>query len=239
MSDKVTTHPFEEGSDWRNGVTWYTAETGFARWLKGAARPLFQQLGRVQVTGQENIPRTGRLIVACNHISNYDVPYIVLNLPRHPFFMTKKELFENPLFSWMIRRFGGFPVNRGERDPWAISQAGRILEAEQLLMMFPEGTRSGPKAQLKRGKSGAVKLALDHQAPILPAAIFGTQHVRLGWRRPTEVSLQFGQPLNLVALAGPPPYTHDTAQALTDQVMRLIAAMLPATHRGVYAGPPS
>ena len=234
MNDKASQEPIDPTADWRDGVTWYTHETTFAHWLKRAAAPLFRTQANVQLSGLENIPLEGRLIMAFNHISNFDVPFIVTNLPRHPFFMAKKELFKNAAFGWVIRQFGGFPINRGERDPWSLEQAGRILEAEQMLFMFPEGTRSGPLAQLQRGKVGAVRLALAYNAPVLPAAIFGTQNVRLGFRR-NDLSIQFGLPLEVTPIAGSPPYEYETIQEVTDVVMRHIAAMLPPAHRGVYA----
>ncbi|MCB0155309.1 MAG: 1-acyl-sn-glycerol-3-phosphate acyltransferase [Anaerolineae bacterium] len=233
MSDNIAS-PLNEAADWRDELTWYTHETGVARLLKTVFTPLFRVPATIESQGVEHIPLEGPLVMAFNHISNYDVPFIVMHLPRHPFFMAKRELFRNKPFGWTIRQFGGFPINRGERDPWAIAQAGRVLQAGQMLFMFPEGTRSGPKAQLKRGKIGAVKLALEHQAPILPAAIFGTQKIRWGWKR-NEVRLQFGEPLDVVALAGPPPYSYETLQSLTDTLMLRIAAMLPPAHRGVYA----
>ncbi|MDX1522220.1 MAG: lysophospholipid acyltransferase family protein [Anaerolineae bacterium] len=219
--------------EWRDQINWYTYQTRLARLFKMVGSPLFQAMAEVEYAGIENIPTKGRLVMAFNHISTYDVPFIVLHLPRHPFFMAKRELFKNPISRFVIRNFGGFPVNRGQRDPWAMKQAGRILEAEGMLFMFPEGTRSRANAQLKRGKIGAVKLALKHQAPILPAAILGTQRVRWGWKA-NKISLQFGRPMDVAAMAGPPPHKYHTLQAITDEVMHQIAGMLPPAHRGFY-----
>jgi 1-acyl-sn-glycerol-3-phosphate acyltransferase len=219
--------------DWRDRLIWHTHETMLAHLIKTVFAPLFRVLAKVEYRGIENIPLEGPLVMAFNHISNFDAPFIVIHLPRHPFFMAKKELFRNKPFGWVIRQFGGFPINRGERDPWALAQAGRVLEAGQMLFMFPEGTRSGPAARLKRGKIGAVKLALEHQTRILPAAIFGTQQIKWGWKK-NRVWLQFGEPLDLIALAGPPPYAYETYQTLTDLLMRQIAAMLPPESRGIY-----
>lgn len=219
--------------DWRDNFTWYTHETRVARLIKTLGRPLFRLLATTEYVGLENIPPSGPFVMAFNHISNFDVPYIVIHLPRHPFFMAKKELFKYG-FGWVARQFGGFPINRGERDPWAMAQAGRVLEAGQMLFMFPEGTRSGQQARLKRGKIGAVKLALEYQVPIVPAAISGTQNFQVGLRR-NKVRIEVGQPLDVVALAGPPPYEHATLQKLTDLMMRRIAVMLPPAQRGYYA----
>jgi 1-acyl-sn-glycerol-3-phosphate acyltransferase len=219
-------------SNWRDRVTWYTYETGFTRFIKALFRPFTNSLAKLECVGFENVPTNGPCIVAANHFSFFDVIYMGIYLPRYPHFMAKKELYEYPLFGWAIRHLGSFPVYRGERDAWALSQAGRVLEAGQILFMFPEGTRSGRKAQLRRGKPGAVKLALEHRAPIIPVAIWGTQDFKLGWKRMT-VNIQIGEPLDVVSMAGPPPYKHETRQ-LTTLMMQKIAEMLPPEHRGMY-----
>ena len=233
MADAL--QPRGENIDWRDQVTWYTHETGLIKVVKLIGGLILPRLIKVECRGAENIPATGRCIVASNHINNFDVIFMGLCLPRHPHFMAKKELYRNPMLAWFIRLAGSFPINRGEKDPWAMEQAGRILEAEQLLFMFPEGTRGGRTAQLKRGKIGAIKLALDHQAPLVPAVIFGTQYLGRGWRGHHPIKIKIGQPLDLAALAGSPPYEYETVRKLTGLLMQHIAAMLPPAHRGVYA----
>ena len=220
--------------DWRDTVTWYTRETTVSRLVKTLGGLFFNSVTRVECIGLENVPTDGPCIVASNHISNLDVFYMGTNLPRYPHFMAKRELYKNPMFGWLVRQLGSFPVNRGESDLWALKQAGRVLDAGQILFMFPEGTRSGRQAKLKRGKKGMVKLALEHQSTIVPAAIWGTQDFRLGLTRPTRIRLQVGRPLDVAPLAGPPPYKQETLRELTTVVMQQIAAMLPPEHRGVY-----
>jgi 1-acyl-sn-glycerol-3-phosphate acyltransferase len=220
--------------DWRDTLTWYTQETNFIRFIRFLGRPFFSLLAQVDYRGWENIPASGPGVVATNHISNLDAAYMGAFLPRFPHFMAKRELYQNPLFGWFIRQLGSFPVNRGESDPWALRQAGRVLEAGQLLFMFPEGTRSRGRAQLKRAKVGSVKLALEHQSPLVPAAIWGTENFRFGRRRNNQIHIRVGQPLDVVAMAGPPPWHHDTYRELTTQLMQQIAAMLPPSYRGVY-----
>jgi 1-acyl-sn-glycerol-3-phosphate acyltransferase len=222
-------------TDWRDHLTWYTYETRFIRIIKWLGGLLFYPMATVECSGLAHIPATGPCVLASNHINNFDVIFLGLHLPRHPHFMAKIELYKNPLLAWAIRLGGSFPIHRGENDPWAIQQAGRVLEAGQMLCMFPEGTRSGPKAQLRRGKVGAVKLALEHHAFLVPTAILGTQNLRLGGRGTNRIKIQVGQPLDLVTLAGPPPYKYETLRELTGLLMQQIAAMLPPAHRGVYA----
>jgi 1-acyl-sn-glycerol-3-phosphate acyltransferase len=148
--------------------------------------------------------------------------------------MAKKELFKNPVLSWIIRSGGSFPVNRGEGDAWALAQAGRVLDDGAILFMFPEGTRSKKKSALKRGKVGAVKLALEHQVPVVPTAIWGTENFKVGIRR-NHINICFAEPVDVVTLAGEPPYPHETYRELTTGVMQEIAKMLPEQYRGFYA----
>lgn len=234
MEDVSKGSKITENSDWRETLTWYTHETTFIRVIKAFGRLIFRPLAHAEIIGLENIPATGPCILASNHISNLDVFYLGLNLPRHPHFMAKIELYRNPVLAWAIRLGGSFPVNRAETDPWALQQAGRVLRAGQMLCMFPEGTRSGAKAQMRRGKVGAVKLALDYQAPIVPAAIIGTQNFSLAHWRTNRIRLEVGPPLDLVALAGSPPYAYETLRELTTLMMQQIAEMLPPANRGVY-----
>lgn len=222
--------------DWRDSVTWYTYETMFAKTVKAVGKIPFSNLARVECVGLENVPAEGGCIVASNHINNFDVIYLSLYSPRFLHFMAKVELYKNPFFAWSIRLGGSFPIQRGEKDVWALQQAGRILDQGQVLFMFPEGTRSGKKAQLKRGKIGAVKLAVENRVPLIPTAILGTQHFQVSLRHRNTIRIEFGQPLDVAALAGPPPHDYGAFRELTTVLMERIAAMLPQAHRGIYGG---
>lgn len=224
----------DPSTDWRNSTTWYTHDTPVFHLIKFSAGLVLPLFSRFECTGMEHIPTTGPFIMACNHLSNWDVLYLGVHVPRHPYYMAKVELFKNPVLGWFFRMGGTFPIYRGESDAWALQHSGRVLNDGQMLCMFPEGTRSKDAAQLRRGKSGAVKLALDYQAVIVPAAIVGTHNFRLRWRA-NRVRLQVGQPIDIAALAGPPPYERDTLRQLTTVVMQRIAEMLPPENRGVYA----
>lgn len=219
--------------DWRDRVTWYTHETALLKLVRLTVRSILPVLATTECVGFENIPRHGPCILASNHINNLDVLFYGSYLPRHTYSMGKKELFDIPLFGWALRMLGSFPVHRGEQDQWALEQASRILDAGEMLFLFPEGTRGGREAKLRKGKTGSVKLALTHQAPLIPAAIIGTQDFRWGWRR-NHIRMQVGQPLDVAALAGSPPYEYETIRELTTILMREIAGLLPPAHRGFY-----
>lgn len=225
--------------DWRDSMTWYTHETVVCRVIKFLGGLYFHTVADVECIGFENFPTAGPYILASNHISNMDVIYVGLHAPKHLYFMAKVELYKNPVFGWAIRMCGSFPVYRGESDAWALRQAGRVLEAGQVLCMFPEGTRSKGKAQMRRGKAGAVKLALDYQVPVVPVAVSGTEKfdVKKG-RKSNKIRIEAGPPLDMVALAGSTNYDRDTLRQLTQVLMEQIAAMLPPAYRGVYASSP-
>ncbi len=220
-----------EKSDWRDNHKWYTHEV----WLVRAVRPILRVLAELTVTvtceGLENIPAAGPCIIASNHLSLWDVLLTGVYLPRHPFFMAKRELYRIPGLSYLIRQAGAFPVNRGERDVWALKQAERVLAAGQMLYIFPEGTRSGRKAQMGRGKVGAVLFALQHQVPLVPAALWGTQSLRPGFRNTNRVSIRVAPPLDVAAIAGPPPHSRAILRDLTMTLMEQISAMLPPEAR--------
>jgi 1-acyl-sn-glycerol-3-phosphate acyltransferase len=221
-----------KSGDWRDTVTWYTHETALCRLIKFGGGLYFRAVAQVECVDLQHIPLKGPCIVASNHISNLDVCYMALYLPRHPHFMAKVELYKNPIIAWAMRLCGSFPVHRGENDVWALRQAGRVLTAGQLLCMFPEGTRSRSKT-LGRGKVGSVKLALDYHTPIVPMAIIGTQNFHPG-RLGNKIKIQTSEPLDMVALAGSTPDQPETLRELTTLLMQRIAGMLPPAHRGIY-----
>jgi 1-acyl-sn-glycerol-3-phosphate acyltransferase len=221
------------GGHWREQLPWFTHETLLAKFVKKGGQAILWPLINPVWIGLENIPPAGACILAPNHISNFDPVMIGLYTPRHAFFMAKSELFRNAFLRWFIRQWGAFPVERGQRDAWALQQAGRVLASGQMLCMFPEGTRSKNGAILGKGKPGTAKLALEYSAPVLPTAIWGTHQIKLGKRN--RITVQIGEPLDLAAMAGPPPYDYEILEEITTVMMKRIAAMLPAGHRGLYA----
>lgn len=178
------------------------------------------------VNGSENFPREGAVIVAANHVTNFDVFPMQISLPRAIFFMAKSELFKNPLMDIALRNAGAFPVYRGKKDQWALNHAAKVLEHAQTLGMFPEGTRSRGEG-LRLAKTGAARLAIQTQTPIVPMAITGSDTFFKEFPKKNPVEVHLCPPIV--------PQNGEDPLALTDRVMYCIAAHLPPEMRGVYA----
>ena len=113
----------------------------------------------------------GRVIICCNHISMADPLYIgIVHHQRQIHYMGKVELFRNKLVGGLLRGLGAFPVVRGARDMEALNTAQELLEQEEVVGIFLEGTRS-KTGELLRPKTGAAMLAFQNHAPILPMCI--------------------------------------------------------------------
>lgn len=126
-----------------------------------------------RVVHRENLPSSGRVIVCCNHLSMKDpILLTAISNQRQIHYMSKAELFKNRLLGFILRALGAFPVNRGKGDTQAINTAARLLEQEQIVGIFIEGTRS-KTGELLQPKSGTAVLAHSSTAPILPVCITG------------------------------------------------------------------
>jgi 1-acyl-sn-glycerol-3-phosphate acyltransferase len=187
---------------------------------------VYRAFARLEVEGAEKLPAEGAVILAANHLSNYDVFPMQFALPRPIFFMGKEELFRNPIMDWLLRQLGGFPVYRGERDEWAMQHAQSVLEQGRVLGMFPEGSRNKGNG-LRPAKTGIARLAMATKAPIVPTALHGPQYMFRHFPRRTTVQVRFGDPIL---------HQHgETHLSLTDRVMFALAELLPPEARGSYS----
>jgi 1-acyl-sn-glycerol-3-phosphate acyltransferase len=166
-------------------------------WLTRAPLQLTAHLyWRISRIGREHIPQTGGAILASNHRSFLD-PFVIGLMTRRPvYYMAKGEIFEmNRLLAWFTSSLGAFPVRRGEADVDTIETARAILARGDLLVMFPEGTRTRPGA-LGKPKRGVGRLVLEAGVPVVPIALIGTESIRKGWRiRPHKIRVRVGSPL--------------------------------------------
>ena len=182
--------------------------------------PVLKTLFRLRDGGREQVPDDGGFVLAANHTSNFD-PW-PLGLPLFPRrylrFMAKSELFWFPL-STILRAGGAFRVRRGRGDEEAIAKAVELCREGHVVVMFPEGTRRKKGLRKKheaRWHSGAARIALDAEVPLVPAAIRGTdQLARLG---PLRVA--YGSPLALEDLTGRP--RGEAARVATERLREAI-----------------
>jgi 1-acyl-sn-glycerol-3-phosphate acyltransferase len=157
--------------------------------------PVLRGAFRFEVRGAERVPSTGPAVLASNHDSLLDIPFLELSAPRPVWFMAKVELFRGSVASWFFRALGAFPVRRGAYDLRAVRAALEVLRRGRLLGMYPEGTRA---PFLQEFLPGAAWVALVTGAPLVPVAVTGTgEAMPRGSGRPrrTRVTVSFGDPM--------------------------------------------
>jgi 1-acyl-sn-glycerol-3-phosphate acyltransferase len=216
-------------TDPRDKKKYYFSDTPQRRAMIAILRFLFNFVMKMEVVGLENFPREGALILVANHVTNFDVFPMQFALPRPIFFMGKAELFKNPLIDLIIRNLSGFPVHRGDKDQWAMQHAAKVLNHGQMLGMFPEGTRSKGKG-LAVAKTGAARLAIDANCPLVGMAVMGSDQFFKRFPRRACVQIKLLPPLW--------PKTSENPLTLTDRMMFTLAQALPAEMRGVYTEVP-
>ena len=175
---------------------------------------------RLQRIGREHIPADGPVILAANHRSFID-PFVIGTMTRRPvYYVAKKELFGyNRVLSWLLNALGAFPVDRGHSDQETIETAEVLLGRGEIVLMFPEGTRTRP-GSLGKPKRGVGRMALETGAPVVPIAIIGTEDIRRGWRiRPRKVRVRAGRPLCFPRVEHPSPAL---AGAVTDRIWPMV-----------------
>jgi 1-acyl-sn-glycerol-3-phosphate acyltransferase len=173
--------------------------------------------------GEEHLPHEGGYVLSANHLSNLDPwPLGLALFPRRELrFMAKAELFRSPL--WPLLRFGGaFKVRRGEGDEEAIETAVQLARDGEIVAIFPEGTRRRKGLVKKfqaRPHTGAVRVALAADVPLIPAAIAGTDRIR----RLGPLRVLYGPPVELDDLRG--LERREAARVGTDRLMKAISEL--------------
>jgi 1-acyl-sn-glycerol-3-phosphate acyltransferase len=183
--------------------------------VRAVLQPFFLVYFRLARIGREHIPAEGPVIIAANHRSFLD-PFVIGTMARRPmYYMAKRELFRHRLQAWLLSSLGAFPVNRGGHDEESIETAKAILRRGEIVLIFPEGTRTRPGA-LGKPKRGIGRIALETGAPVVPVAVIGTEDVRKGWRiRPRKVRIRAGRALRFPVVEHASPAL---AGAATDRI---------------------
>lgn len=186
------------------------------RWrlAAGVALPLMALVSRITVRGSENIPKSGGFILAPCHFSAIDPVVMGIGLwksGRTPRFMAKESLFRVPILGSMLRGLGQIPVDRaGQQRALGPMKAARSLaETGGGIIIYPEGSLTrDPDLWPMRGKTGAVRMALDAKIPLIPAAHWGTATLmprysgKIKLFPPTPIAVLIGKPIDLSAFEG-------------------------------------
>lgn len=162
----------------------------FRTFIKGTANVLCHIIYRYDVEGYENLPKEGSAVLCANHIHMLDSVSIVIHIKRMIYIMVKKELMASKIGNWFFNKLGCFAVDRGKGDMKAIESAKNHLKNGDLLLIFPEGKRNG-MAKGEKMKKGAVMIALEAKAPIIPIGIQGS------FKPFTKVKIRVGKPMDM------------------------------------------
>lgn len=212
------------------------------RVLHAVVPPLLRAVWRPTVTGAENVPRTGGVLLASNHLSFADSIVIPSVSPRPVHFLAKSDYFTGTGLKGAAQRawfegLGMLPVDRD--DPQAalgsLEVALEVLNKGEAFGIYPEGTRSRD-GRLYRGRTGVAHLALTAGVPVVPVGLRGTaelQPVGSSLPRLAKVTVEFGQPIQVAGRFDGVPLGK-ARRALTDEVMEAIAALSGQDVAGIY-----
>lgn len=190
----------------------------FYRIAKTVVGLYLRLLFRVEVRG--SIPKTGGCLICPNHTSYYDPAVVAAFSNRQLTFMAKQELFSSPLFGWLIRRLGAFPVNRDTNGLSAVKTTLSILKKEKVTLIFPEGKRNKTGKKITP-KSGAAMIALRAQVPIVPVGIKST------FRPFAKLKITYGEPVTFEEYYGQ-RLEGEQLDKLSDQLMDQILMLAEA-----------
>ena len=204
--------------------------------LRPVFRLLFHLLSSIRIFGKENIPAHGAYLIAINHISLFEPPFIMAFWPTAPEGAGAVDIWDRAGQSTLVRLYGGIPVHRGQFDRSSITRLLAALKSGRPLLIAPEGGRSHSLGMM-RGLPGAAYLAENAQVSIVPVGIIGTSDDFLsqalkGHRGSLEMYI--GKPFTLPPTVGRGESRSAARQANTDLIMRKIAELLPSEYHGVY-----
>lgn len=202
-------------------------------------RVALRLIARVEIHGIENLPQ-GCFILAANHLGRLDSAILYYVIDREDIIMPVAEKYKTHwLFGPLARSLGGFFINRFDADLAAIREILRRMKKGGIFVIAPEGTRSRTES-LQKARSGVAFFASKTGAPVVPIAITGTEDrlilENLRRFRRSSIVVKAGKPI--VARLDESLEREQALEAVTDDIMCRIAAMLPEKYRGAYANHP-
>ena len=192
----------------------------FYKIFKVFCRIWFGFILRTRVIGAENIPASGAFILAANHVSNWDPPFLGTFIEREICYMGKEELFKNPIMAWICRSLHVFPVKRGSADKTAIKTALKVLKDGKCLGIFPEGTRS-KTGKMGKAESGVSLLAAMSKTVIIPAAIVNTEKIFSRTEFFPRLAVIYGLPMKFSGSTKDKIAMENFAQELMSEIAKL------------------
>lgn len=219
-------------------VDWWRRWIGrpLARLLLGA---LFHILAPIKITGKKNIPFGKPYIVAINHVSLFDPPFLGVFWPEQLEAMGAVDIWSKPGQNILARVWGGIPVHRDEYDRALFDKVIGALRSGHAMLIAPEGGRSHAPGMCP-AKPGIAYIVEQTGVPVIPVGIVGTTDDF--WKKASKgkrplLEMRIGLPLQLPPVEGKGAARRASRQANADLVMRAIAGLLPAEYRGMYADP--
>ena len=205
--------------------------------------PLLRVLFRPWVRGMENIPATGPLILASNHLSFSDSIFLPLQSRRPVVFLAKSEYFtgkgiKGALTRWFFKSTGQLPIDRsgGKASEASLNTGLQVLSQGQVLGIYPEGTRS-PDGRLYRGRTGIARMVLESKVPVIPVAMIDTEKVQpIGKRLPRirRIGIVVGTPLDFSRFDGMEG-DRIVLRAITDEIMYELRKLSGQEYVDAYA----
>ncbi|MEY4452084.1 MAG: hypothetical protein RLZZ380_1205 [Actinomycetota bacterium] len=205
--------------------------------------PILKALFRPWVRGMENIPTSGPVILASNHLSFSDSIFLPLQSRRPVVFLAKSEYFtgkgiKGALTRWFFKATGQLPIDRsgGKASEASLNTGLRVLAQGQVLGIYPEGTRS-PDGRLFRGRTGIARMALESKVPVIPVAMIDTEKVQpIGRRLPRirRIGIIVGEPLDFSRFDGMEG-DRVILRAVTDEIMYELMKLSGQEYVDTYA----
>ena len=212
-------------------------KTPIFRFLAVLVLPFMHVVARYRIIDGDKLPKQGSFVLAPNHFSEIDplvIGVVMWKLNRMPRFLAKASVFKNPIVARLLHASGQIPVERSSnaRGSEPLKAAGTLAEKGLAVVIYPEGSLTrDPDLWPMRGKTGAVRMAIEAGVPLIPAAHWGTQRVMPRYGRKISVvprktiTVKIGDPVDLSAFRGKPLTASALAEA-TDLVMAAVTALL-------------
>lgn len=184
--------------------------------------------------GCEQVPPGGAVILAANHASFMDPPFVGSSCARPISYLARETLFSNPVFGWVLRKVGAVPVDRDGASGKGVKTILDRLKGGDGIILFPEGTRSAD-GHIGAARAGVGLVVLKSTAPVVPVRVFGTYEAwgrQLKLPRRRRVAIRFGEALRFEALRAEAetasrPRIKEMYQEISDEILRAIVALPP------------